>query len=52
VRVWLGETPHPIELLGGLISIAGVVLINRRHPTPNRQSDADTDTGLEVATRR
>lgn len=28
--VWLGEIPRPIELLGGLISIAGVVLINSR----------------------
>lgn len=27
---WLGEVPRPIELVGGLISIAGVVLINRR----------------------
>lgn len=29
---WLGETPRPVELLGGVISIAGVVLINRRPP--------------------
>jgi drug/metabolite transporter (DMT)-like permease len=29
---WLGETPHPVELLGGLISVAGVALINRRRP--------------------
>ncbi len=28
--VWLGEIPPPVELLGGLISIAGVVLINAR----------------------
>jgi drug/metabolite transporter (DMT)-like permease len=28
--VWLGEVPKPVELAGGLISIAGVVLINRR----------------------
>ncbi|MFC8350772.1 DMT family transporter [Streptomyces sp. NPDC057280] len=27
--VWLGETPHPLELLGGAVSVAGVVLINR-----------------------
>jgi drug/metabolite transporter (DMT)-like permease len=32
--VWLGEVPRPIELLGGLISIAGVVLINSRKPKP------------------
>ncbi|MEU9393696.1 DMT family transporter [Streptomyces sp. NPDC048324] len=30
--VWLGETPHPLELLGGAVSVAGVVLINRRKP--------------------
>ncbi|HEY3683296.1 MAG TPA: DMT family transporter [Streptosporangiaceae bacterium] len=28
--VWLGEVPAPVALLGGLISIGGVVLINRR----------------------
>jgi drug/metabolite transporter (DMT)-like permease len=28
--VWLGEIPRGVELLGGVISIAGVVLINRR----------------------
>lgn len=28
--VWLGETPHPLELLGGAVAVAGVVLINRR----------------------
>lgn len=27
---WLGEIPRPIELLGGLVSIAGVILINSR----------------------
>jgi drug/metabolite transporter (DMT)-like permease len=27
---WLGEIPRPIELLGGLISIAGVIVINSR----------------------
>jgi len=27
---WLGEVPRLIELVGGLISIVGVVLINRR----------------------
>jgi hypothetical protein len=26
----LGEIPRPIELLGGLISIAGVIVINSR----------------------
>ncbi|MFJ4846975.1 DMT family transporter [Streptomyces sp. NPDC088733] len=30
--VWLGETPHWAELAGGVLGIAGVVLINRRRP--------------------
>ncbi|MEU7898621.1 DMT family transporter [Nonomuraea sp. NPDC049152] len=28
--VWLGEAPHPVELIGGAVTIAGVILINRR----------------------
>ncbi|NGN67358.1 DMT family transporter [Streptomyces sp. A7024] len=28
--IWLGETPHPVELAGGAVSVAGVILINRR----------------------
>lgn len=28
--VWLGERPLPLELAGGAITVAGVVLINRR----------------------
>ncbi|WP_445518638.1 DMT family transporter [Streptomyces sp. NEAU-174] len=28
--VWLGEVPHAIEVAGGAVSVAGVVLINRR----------------------
>jgi drug/metabolite transporter (DMT)-like permease len=31
---WLGETPRPIELVGGLISIGGVIVINRSRPAP------------------
>ncbi|MEU4704146.1 DMT family transporter [Nonomuraea dietziae] len=27
--VWLGEIPGPVELAGGLISMAGVILIHR-----------------------
>jgi drug/metabolite transporter (DMT)-like permease len=27
---WLHETPHPVALLGGLLGIAGVVIVNRR----------------------
>jgi drug/metabolite transporter (DMT)-like permease len=26
---WLGEVPHPIELLGGLLGVAGVIMVNR-----------------------
>lgn len=37
--VWLGEIPRPVELAGGLISIAGVVLINRRRPAPAVQME-------------
>jgi drug/metabolite transporter (DMT)-like permease len=31
-NVWLGETPHVLEIVGGLISIGGVFLINHRRP--------------------
>jgi drug/metabolite transporter (DMT)-like permease len=34
--VWLSEVPRPVELVGGLITILGVVLINRRSPRGNR----------------
>ncbi|MFD6081695.1 DMT family transporter [Streptomyces hydrogenans] len=30
--LWLGEVPHLIELVGGAVSIAGVIMINRRVP--------------------
>jgi drug/metabolite transporter (DMT)-like permease len=32
---WLGEAPTPLSVLGGLLAIAGVVLVNRR-PEPAR----------------
>ncbi|GIH16326.1 DMT family transporter [Rugosimonospora africana] len=38
--VWLGEVPHPAELLGGAISICGVVLIHRRRPVLDRSGSA------------
>ncbi|MFE7316208.1 DMT family transporter [Streptomyces sp. NPDC057555] len=28
--VWLGEEPRPVELLGGVVTLAGVALLNRR----------------------
>jgi drug/metabolite transporter (DMT)-like permease len=31
--VWLHEVPNPVELLGGLVGIVGVVIINRRRTT-------------------
>ncbi|MFL4909873.1 DMT family transporter [Streptomyces sp. MMS24-I2-30] len=39
--VWLGETPHPLELIGGVIIAAGVILINRR----STATPAATDSG-------
>ncbi|WP_181805829.1 DMT family transporter [Streptomyces shenzhenensis] len=39
---WLGEAPHPLELLGGAVSVAGVVLINRREPAA---AGTDADAG-------
>lgn len=32
--LWLGEVPKPIQLLGGLISMIGVIVINRRSARP------------------
>ncbi|MEV4064362.1 DMT family transporter [Nonomuraea dietziae] len=32
--VWLGEIPGPVELAGGLISMAGVILIHRHTARP------------------
>lgn len=49
--VWLGETPRPVALVGGAISIAGVILINRR--ANNRRSQpadrAPTDRAMVSA---
>ncbi|RWZ77158.1 EamA family transporter [Streptomyces albidoflavus] len=33
--LWLGEQPHPSAILGGLITIAGLVLLNKRRSATN-----------------
>jgi drug/metabolite transporter (DMT)-like permease len=41
---WLGERPAPVELIGGLISIAGVAFVHlagRRTPAPASPAAAD-----------
>ncbi|GAA3823841.1 DMT family transporter [Streptomyces chiangmaiensis] len=35
--VWLSEVPHALEVVGGVVIIAGVVLINRRSPASTRE---------------
>jgi drug/metabolite transporter (DMT)-like permease len=42
--VWLGETPHPVELLGGAVSVAGVVLINRHRAAASGSDTHATET--------
>ncbi|GLY86704.1 DMT family transporter [Actinoallomurus iriomotensis] len=42
--VWLGETPGPIPLLGGLIGIAGVALISRRASAPAQVAETKRRT--------
>jgi drug/metabolite transporter (DMT)-like permease len=46
--VWLGERPRPLELVGGAIGIAGVVIINRWRPATTREHDPATDRDLSV----
>ncbi|QKG24116.1 DMT family transporter [Actinomadura verrucosospora] len=47
--VWLGEVPHPIELAGGAVSAAGVILIHRSgaasHPGDAPDGDAPETAG-------
>ncbi|MEU3527588.1 DMT family transporter [Streptomyces sp. NPDC038707] len=45
--VWLGEIPHPVELLGGAVVVAGVVLINRRGGPAARSRSAAARAGRE-----
>lgn len=46
--VWLGEVPHAIELVGGAVSVAGVILINRR--TADRRSSGSVDAAASQGT--
>jgi drug/metabolite transporter (DMT)-like permease len=48
--VWLGERPRPIELIGGAIGIAGVVVINRWRHTGEVAAPITTLGRTEVAT--
>ncbi|MGW8992176.1 DMT family transporter [Streptomyces zhihengii] len=38
--LWLDEVPHVIELVGGAVSVAGVIMINRRNPSQRRRGAA------------
>ncbi|NSC25570.1 EamA family transporter [Streptomyces albus subsp. chlorinus] len=49
--VWLGEVPHPIELVGGAVSIAGVVLINR-HRQAQRPSASEGEGAPKATSGR
>ncbi|MER8157017.1 DMT family transporter [Streptomyces sp. NPDC094472] len=46
--LWLGEVPHAIELVGGAVSVAGVILINRR--TADRRSSGSVDVDASEGT--
>ncbi|MFF7334969.1 EamA family transporter [Streptomyces sp. NPDC008150] len=62
--LWLGEQPRPLAILGGLVTIAGLVLLNKRgsstkrvqapRPSPSRAAtpEAPVTEGLPAATRR
>ncbi|NYV74359.1 DMT family transporter [Streptomyces sp. UH6] len=47
--VWLGEVPHGIELLGGAVGVAGVVLINRRNQAQRPGSERGSAAGHAAA---
>ncbi len=54
---WLHETPHPLELIGGAVVVAGVVLINRRSGPAHRPGGsvsphADTPAASRSTGRR
>ncbi|WP_320783471.1 DMT family transporter [Streptomyces sp. CRN 30] len=50
--VWLGEVPHLIELLGGAVSVAGVIMINRRSPAQRRSGERGDGPGRPAADQR
>jgi drug/metabolite transporter (DMT)-like permease len=47
--VWLGQVPGPVELAGGAIALAGVMLARSR-PRGRRPGDADQVAGAREAT--
>ncbi|MFJ9968787.1 DMT family transporter [Streptomyces avermitilis] len=47
--VWLGEVPHFIELVGGAVSVAGVIMINRRNPTQRHRRERGGAPGRPAA---
>ncbi|MEU9017387.1 EamA family transporter [Actinomadura sp. NPDC048394] len=48
--VWLGEVPHPIELAGGAVSAAGVILIHRSGAAPDPDDAPESDEPEAVGT--
>ncbi|MGQ4484959.1 DMT family transporter [Streptomyces sp. SAS_281] len=40
--LWLGEQPQPLAVLGGLITIAGLALLNKRHRRTRHASSTGT----------
>ncbi|MFF9494378.1 DMT family transporter [Streptomyces flaveolus] len=47
--VWLGEVPHLIELAGGAVSVAGVIVINRRSQAQHRRGERGGVLGRPAA---
>ena len=49
--VWLSEVPGPVELAGGALTVAGVVLINRRARRDGR-AGSEYGAGRAVSAKR